>query len=87
MMKICLIEIYIQKWKEKIIELELSIGEYIDVTLGINYAQGFECNVDIYSVDVDDVAPPKVYLSHVKCHAYCCLIFYQIKIYILVFIK
>ena len=59
----------------------------MDVTLGINYAQGFECNVDLYSVDVDDVAPPIVYLSHVKCHAYCCLISYQIIICILVLIK
>ena len=59
----------------------------MDVTLGINYAQGFECNVDLYSVDVDDVAQPIVYLSHVKCHTYCCLISCQIIIYILVLIK
>ena len=53
------------RWKEKIIGLELNIGEYVGATLGINYAQGFKLNVDLYSVDVDDVAPPTIYLSHV----------------------
>jgi hypothetical protein len=34
-------------------------GEEIPATLGkINYAQGFDRNVDMHSVDVDDVAPP-----------------------------
>ena len=37
--------------------------------MGINYAQGFDLTVDLYSVDVDDVAPPTVKLSGAKCHA------------------
>jgi hypothetical protein len=28
----------------------------VDVALGINYAQGFDVNVDLHAVDVDDVA-------------------------------
>jgi hypothetical protein len=41
----------------------------VDATLGINYTQGFDLNVDLHSVDVDDVAPPTVKLSDAKCHA------------------
>jgi hypothetical protein len=41
----------------------------VDVDLGINYAQGFDLNVDLHSVDVDDVAPPTVKLSDAKRHA------------------
>ena len=37
--------------------------------MGINYAQGFDLNIDLHSVDVDDVAPPTVKLSDAKCHA------------------
>jgi hypothetical protein len=37
--------------------------------LEINYAQGFDLNVDLHSVDVDDVAPPTVKLSDAKCRA------------------
>jgi hypothetical protein len=37
--------------------------------LGINYTQGFDLNVDLHSVDVDDVAPPIVKLSDAKRHA------------------
>jgi hypothetical protein len=47
----------------------------VDATLGINYAQGFDLNVDLHLVDVDlhlvdvdDVAPPTVKLSNVKRH-------------------
>jgi hypothetical protein len=36
----------------------LSIDELVDVALKINFAQGFVLNIDILSVDVDDVAPP-----------------------------
>jgi hypothetical protein len=54
---------------EENIELELSIDELADVALGINHAQGFDLNVDLHLVDVDDVAPPTVKLSDVKCHA------------------
>ena len=54
---------------EEITELELSFDELVDVALGINYAQGFDLNVDLHSVDVDDVAPLAVKLSDVKRHA------------------
>ena len=54
---------------EEIIELELSTNELVDVVLGINYAQGFDLNVDLHSVDVDDVAPPTIKLSDGKRHA------------------
>jgi hypothetical protein len=54
---------------EEITKLELSTDELVDVALGINYAQGFDLNVDLHSVDVDDVAPPTIKLSGAKCHA------------------
>jgi hypothetical protein len=63
------IETYIRMKKEEIVELELSIHELVDVALGINYVEGFDLNVDIHSVDVDDVAPPTVELSAAKSHA------------------
>jgi len=44
-------------------------NELVDVALGINHAQGFDLNVNLHSVDVDDVAPPIVKLSDVKRHA------------------
>ena len=47
----------------------MSIDELVDVALGINYAQGFDLNVDLHSVDVDDVAPPTIKLSDAKRHA------------------
>jgi len=37
--------------------------------LGINYAQGFDLNVDFHLVDVDDVALPIVKISDAKRHA------------------
>ena len=54
---------------EENIELELSIDELVDVAFGINYAQGFDINVDIHLVDMDDVASPIAKLSDVGCHA------------------
>jgi hypothetical protein len=54
---------------EEIIELEVSTNELVDVVLGINYAQGFDLNVDLRSVDVDDIAPPTVKFSDAKHHA------------------
>jgi hypothetical protein len=65
------IKTYIQMEGEEIIEVELNVDELLDVTLGINYAQleGFDLNVDLHSVDVDDVAPPIVKLSDAKRHA------------------
>ena len=50
-------------------ELELSTDELVDATLGTNSTQDFDRNVDLDSVDVDDVAPPMIKLSDVKCHA------------------
>ena len=47
----------------------MNTDELVDVALGIDYAQGFDLNVDMHSIDVDDVAPPIVKLSDVKRHA------------------
>ena len=41
----------------------------MDVALGIDYAQGFDLNVDMHSVDVGDVAPSTIKLSDAKRHA------------------
>jgi hypothetical protein len=62
-------ETYIHVEGEEIIELELSIDELVDAALGINYAQGFDLNVDFHLVDVDDVALPIVKISDAKRHA------------------
>ena len=52
------------EWKrlglEWISDLELSTDELLDATLGTNYAQDFDLNFDLNSVDVDDVAPPTI---------------------------
>ena len=55
---------------EKLSLLELRIDELGDVAFGLNYAQGFDLNVDMHSIDVDNVdmhsidvdnvAPPKL---------------------------
>ena len=47
----------------------MSINELVDVVLEINYAQGFDLNIDMHSIHADDVAPPTVKLSDAKCHA------------------
>ena len=47
----------------------LSTDELVDVALGTNHAQDFDLNIDIHSVDVDDVAPPTVKLSDANRHA------------------
>jgi hypothetical protein len=41
----------------------------VDVALGVNHAQGFDPNVHMHLVDVDDVAPPTVKPSDAKYHA------------------
>ena len=41
----------------------------MDVALGANYAQGFDLNIDMHSINVDDVAPPTIQLSDAKRHA------------------
>jgi hypothetical protein len=38
----------------------LSIEELVDAALGTDHAQGFDPNVDLHSIDVDDVAPPTI---------------------------
>ena len=53
----------------KLLMFELKTDELVDVALGINYAQGFDSNVDLHSIDVNDVAPLTVKLSDVKRHA------------------
>jgi hypothetical protein len=63
------IETYIQMEGKEIIELELRTNELVDVALGINHAQGFDLNVDLHSIDVDDVVAPTLKLSYAKCHA------------------
>ena len=40
----------------------------IDATLGTDYTQDFDLNVDLDSIDMDDVAPPTVKFSDVKRH-------------------
>jgi hypothetical protein len=54
------IETYIRMEGEEITKLELNTQELVDVVLGINYAKGFDLNVGLHSIDVDDVAPPIV---------------------------
>jgi hypothetical protein len=63
------IKTYIQMKGEEIIELELDIDELVDAALGINHVQGFDLNVDLHLVDVDDAAPPIVKLNDAKRHA------------------
>ena len=48
---------------------ELSIEEFVDVALGTDYAQDSDLNMDMHSIDVDDVARPTVKLGDAKHHA------------------
>ena len=61
-------ETYIQMEGEEITELELSIDELVDAALGIKHAQGFDLNVDLHSIDLDD-ARPTVKLGDAKHQA------------------
>jgi hypothetical protein len=54
---------------DQINELGLSTNELVDVALGISYAQGFDLNVDLHSVDVNDVSPPTINLRDAKRNA------------------
>ena len=47
----------------------MSTDELMDIALEIKYAQGFDLNVDLHSVDVDDVASRTIKLSDAKRHA------------------
>jgi hypothetical protein len=80
------IETYIQIEGEAIIELELITDELVDVALGIKHAQGFNRNVDLHSIDVDDVVPPTSLVMWNVMH-HCCLISYLTTLYILVLMK
>jgi hypothetical protein len=62
-------ETYIHMEGEENTKLELSIDELVDATLGINYAQGFDLNVDFHLINVDNVALHTVKLSNAKRHA------------------
>ena len=55
--------------REEIIELDLSIDELVDATLGTNSAQDFDLHVDLDSLDVDHVVPHAVMLN-VTHHCY-----------------
>ena len=55
--------------REEIIELGLSTDELADATLGTNSTQDFDLSVDLDSIDMNDVAPPKIKLSDAKFHA------------------
>ena len=59
---------YIHMEGEENTELELSIDELVDAALGINYAQGFDLNINLHSINVNDVAPSTVKPSDAKCH-------------------
>ena len=63
------VETYMEMEGEESTELELSIDELVDTALGTNFAQNFDLNVDLHSLDVDDVAPPTLKLIDAKCHA------------------
>jgi hypothetical protein len=63
------LETYIQMQGGESTQLELCIDKLVDDALAINYAQGFDLNVDMHSVDVDDVAPPIIKLRDAKRHA------------------
>jgi hypothetical protein len=41
----------------------------VDVVLRTYYAQDFDLDVDIHSIDVNDVVPPIIKLSDAKYHA------------------
>ena len=60
---------YLVLMVKEINELELNTDELVDVSLETSYAQEFDLNVDLDSLDVDDVAPPIVKLSDAKRHA------------------
>ena len=47
----------------------MNIDELVDATLGTNSPKDFDLNVDLDSIDVDDVAPPIIKLSDAKHHA------------------
>ena len=71
---------------QEISKLELNTHELVDVVLGINYAQGFDLNVGLHSIDVDDVAPPIV-KRDAKHHASLLSNFLLDNSYVLVLMK
>ena len=73
--------------REEITELELSSNELVDVSLGIYYVLGFDLDVHLHLVDVDDVAPPTIKLSNANGHASLLSNFLLANSYILVLMK
>jgi hypothetical protein len=47
----------------------LSTNELVDVALRTNYAQDFDLDIDLHSIDVDNVAPAPVKPSDAQRHA------------------
>ena len=62
------IKTYTQMKGEEITNQEVSIDELVDVALGAKLGQDFAVNVDLQSINVDDVAPPTLKLSNAKRH-------------------
>ena len=81
------IKTYIQMETEEIIELELSSDELADASLGTNYTQDFDPNVDLALVGVDDVAPPTIKLNDAKRHASLLSSFILENSYVLMLMK
>jgi hypothetical protein len=46
----------------------LNSDELVAAIWGFNYAHNFDLNVDLHSIDVDDVAPPIAKLDDAKGH-------------------
>ena len=61
--------------------------KYIHFHLGTSYAQNFDFNVDLHSVDVDDVAPPTLKRCDANVMHHCCLFSYYRSFIYLVLMK
>ena len=45
---------------EEITEREMCNDELVNASLGTNFVQDLDLNVDLHSIDVDDGAPPTI---------------------------
>ena len=54
----------------------MSTNELVDAALKTNFAQDFDLNVDIDSIDVDDVLHLTVKLRYTNVMHHCCLLYY-----------
>ena len=76
------------KWtRKRLLSQNWRTGELVDVALDTCYAQDFDHDFDIHSIDVDDVAPPTVNLSDANVMHHCCLVSYLKTLYIMMLIK